>query len=187
MNTLIIYAHPNTPGHNPQILEEVKRQLASEHKTYEVLDLYHMQYDPILREEELRDRAISKETQEIQEKIRHAKHLIIIYPIWWGTMPAILKGFMDKVMSAGFAFKYVNRRPQGLLKGKTAAVFITSGSPKIFQYLLGHRYSRSIKTDILGFCGIKTKVFHIDNAVKLTDKQEEKIRKEVKKGLQWLY
>ncbi len=186
MKTLIIYCHPKTAGHNPLILEEITATLDKKGEEYKVLDLYHMKYDPVLHEEELEKQVISNENKQIQKLIHDTEKLIFIYPIWWGTVPALLKGFIDKIFTAGFAFKYVNGRPMGLLKGKKAAVFITSGSPKIFQVFLGHRYYKGMTRDILGFCGITSRVFHIDNAMKVDEKQKEKIRKEVKKGLLWL-
>jgi len=186
--TLIIYAHPKTPGHNPLVLEHVKTGLEKRNETYDVLDLYAMNYDPVLHEEELANKQISKENKEIQKKIRDAQKLIFIYPVWWGAMPAILKGFIDKTFTSGFAFKYVNHRPVGLLQGKKAIVLMTSGAPKIYsKYFLGNRYQKSVKHDILEYCGIKTKVFQTDNAIELDEKQKTKIEKNVKNGLQWLY
>jgi NAD(P)H dehydrogenase (quinone) len=100
-------------------------------------------------------------------------------------MPAILKGFIDRVFSSGYAFKYSSGgMPQGLLKGKKASVFVSTGSKKWITCLfLGDRFKKNAVKDIFGFCGIKTKVYHVDTAYALNDAQKEKIRKNVDKAL----
>ncbi len=186
MKTLIIYAHPNTEGHNSTILKEVKANLKEQKQTFEVINLYKDKFDPVLSEEELvmgRKKKPTVQIKKYQEKIKQSKQLILIYPIWWGSMPAILKGFIDRVLSAGFAFKYVNGRPVGLLKGKIAKIFITTGGPKIIYKFLGNVPKRSIKTSVMMFCGIKTKVYHMGGCQTLDDKKISKIRIWVKKAL----
>jgi len=189
MKTLIIYAHPETKGHNPLILKQVKAKLDAKNKDYEILDLYKMKYDPILHKEEhytQGNTVISKQNKEIQEKIKQSD-LIFIYPVWWGTMPAILKGFFDKVLTPGFAYIFKGKMPTPLLKGKKALVITTVGAPNFFYLLTGNRPKKIISKNILKFCGIKTKVFQIDNANKLNKEQEQKIKKAVNKGLQYLF
>jgi NAD(P)H dehydrogenase (quinone) len=191
MSTLIIFAHPENEGHNSAILAEVLSFLDKKKETYELLDLYKQNFDPILKKEELYtsgQRNISKEVLDIQEKIKNNPHLIFIYPIWWGTMPAVMKGFFDRVLTSRFAFVYEKGFPKGLLKNK-AAVFATSGAPilvsRIFQ---SGRSSKLISNDILGFCGIKNRVFQLGNAnADKLEKNKKKIISLVKKGLGYLY
>lgn len=186
MNTLIIYAHPNHESHAKITLELVTKKLEDKKKEYEVLDLYKMNFNPVLSGEEMytKDSEASKEIHKIQEKITHAKHLIFIYPIWWNGMPAILKGFIDRVFSSGYAFKYVNNMPIGLLTGKIATVFVTTGANKIATWIfLGNRFKKNAQKDIFGFCGIKTDVYHVDSAFQLNDAQKKKIQKNVDKAL----
>jgi len=185
MKTLIIYAHPNTPGHCSYILEQVKAKLDT--KEYEILDLYKIKYDPVLHENELYTAGgedISKQDLEIQNKIKRSNHLIFIYPVWWGSMPAILKGFFDKVFKNGFAFKFKDKKGVGLLKDKTATIFITSGASKLVYLLfLGNIPKKIIKRLILGFCGIKSKFYHIGNCTIINEKKKQEIKKVVNKAL----
>jgi NAD(P)H dehydrogenase (quinone) len=192
MKTLIIYAHPNTPGHCPAIFDEVKSQLKQMNKEFEVLDLYKMKYDPVLHENEhytCGNREVSKENKEIQEKISNTDKLVFIYPVWWNSMPAIMKGFLDKVFTARYAFAYEGHLiPRKLLKGKKASVFITTGSPPIlFHTYFGSRAAKIIKRDSLGFFGIKAKVFYLGNARTLDEGKHKKIEKLARKGLKYLY
>mgnify|MGYP001596856675 CR=1 FL=1 len=190
MKILIIYAHPATTGHCSAILKEVQATLNSKNIEYEIIDLYKIKYDPILHENEHYTAGnfhITKQNREMQEKIKQTDKFIFIYPVWWNTMPAVLKGFFDRVLTPHFAYYFKGRIPIKLLRGKKALVFITLSSPNILSYFfMGDRARRIIKKEILGFCGIKSKVYKIGNATKLTPRKIEKIKSVVKKGLKYL-
>ena len=187
MSTLIIYAHPKTEGHCSTILKEVQNRLKAKSISYEVLNLYKMKYDPVLHEKEhytARGKFISKQNTNIQKKILGTTELIFIYPIWWGSMPAILKGFFDRILTPNFAFKFSERGiPIKLLKDKKAKIFVTSGSPKWFFLVTLLRPYKLIQNDILGFCGIKSKVYHIANAKTFDDKKKLETKNIVAKAL----
>jgi NAD(P)H dehydrogenase (quinone) len=187
MKTLVIYAHPDHESHAQITLKLVEEKLKSKKETYEVLDLYKIKFNPVLSSADLyesKTKGPAKDVVKMQQKITNSDHLIVIYPIWWNGMPAILKGFIDRVFSSGYAFKYVGVMPQGLLKGKKATVFVSTGSKKLITCLfLGNRFKKNAIIDIFGFCGIKTKVYHVDKAYELNDKQKEKIRKNIDKAL----
>jgi len=184
MKTLIIYAHPDEESHAKTTLQLVKEKLDNKKEEYEVLDLYSMNFNPVLSKEELYSKTVLPDVASIQKKITESNNLIFIYPIWWNTMPAILKGFMDRVFAAGFAFKYDKGMPKGLLKGKTASVFVSSGATRGVSYIfLGNRFKTIIAKDMLGFCGIKTKVYHIGNARTINNNQKSIIKKNVDKAL----
>jgi NAD(P)H dehydrogenase (quinone) len=187
MKTVIIYAHPNHESHAQTTLELVEKKLKTKDEEYEVIDLYKLKFDPVLSSEDLyeyKTKGVAKDILRMQKKIKDSNHIIAIYPIWWNGMPAIMKGFIDRVFTSGFAFKYTGKMPQGLLTGKRATVFVSTGSKKWITYLfLGNRFKKNTTRDIFGFCGINTKVYHVDDAYTLNDKQKEKIRKNVEKAL----
>jgi NAD(P)H dehydrogenase (quinone) len=191
MNTLIIYAHPGHTGHHGYFLDQLISVLDNKNITYEVLDLYTLNYDPILKAEELGSRAthkISEITLDYQEKVKNADKLIFIYPTWWQGMPAILKGFFDKVFASGFAFMYKGGLPVALLKGKKAAVFSATGGPKIInKFLLGERGMKVITKNILGFCGIKAKGFSVGSARELNDNHKKQIITVASSMVSYLY
>ena len=167
-------------------------RIDAENAEYEVLDLYKMKYDPILSWDELYtagNRHISRENLEIQEKIKSTDKLIFIYPVWWNSMPAILKGFFDRVLTPSFAYKFSSRGiPQKLLKGKKAAVFITSASSGAVSFIfLRNRAKQLIREDLLGFCGIDSRVYQFGSATKLTESNRQKIKKMVEKRMDYLY
>lgn len=192
---LIIYAHPDIGGHCYRILKDLEKKFIEAEKSYEVIDLYKESYDPILHENELYtagNKDISLENREYQEKIKYADNLIFIFPIWWGHMPAILKGFIDRVFTPGFAFKYKKfignvYIPHGLLKNKKALIFMTGGGRKIFYFLnLARSPKKILKKMIFNFCGLKTKVLELHDATNV-EKNLEKIKQLVDKGFNWLF
>lgn len=93
-----------------------------------------------------------------QEHIRWADHLVILYPLWLGSMPALLKAYLEQVMRPGFAFAYGKGKglPKKLLAGKSARIVVTMGMPSLFYRLYYQSHSvRSLARNILGFVGFK--------------------------------
>ncbi|MCF7862373.1 NAD(P)H-dependent oxidoreductase [Candidatus Woesearchaeota archaeon] len=179
MKDLIIYTHPGGEGHCNAILKAVQKQL----KNYEVLDLYKMKFDPVLTKTEITDGIKQAKITDIQKKIKNSDRMIFIYPFWWGGMPAILKGFFDRVFSNGFAFTSEGKMPKGLLGDKQALIFMTSGAPNIFHLISGYRGIKVVEKDILGMCDIKTKSIIIGSCSKIDGPKKMKIRKIVRKSL----
>ena len=187
---LIIYAHPNKLGFCGFFLKKILTKLKKQKISFQILDLYKINFSPLLQAEEHYTSGhftLNNETKEIQKKIQKASGLIFIYPIWWQNMPAILKGFFDRVFTPRFAFKYIGNFPHGLLKNKKAIIFSSSGAPRILtKILFKNRALKNIKKDILNFCGFKVKTFSIGSARQLNDTAKQKIEKLVKKGLQFI-
>jgi len=159
VNVLIIYAHPNPSSFNGAILEHVQKGLEETNHSVTLLDLYKEQFDPVLvfnGEKKRRDLLNEEETKRYRELVQKADSLLFIYPIWWWSMPAILKGFIDRIFIAGFAYKYEGALPKGLLKGKKAWVINTLDSPLWYVSLL-YRSADWImmKRGVLRFCGIR--------------------------------
>lgn len=186
---LIIYAHFSREGHCGEVLKTVEWWLAGKGKPYEVVDLSATGFDPILRAEEMIDRGISKtdpSVRAIQEKILAEREFVFIYPTWWSNVPAILKGFYDRVFASGFAFRYrENGFPEGLLKGKRALVIATAGGPAAYQRIVrGSRPIRVTTSDTLSFCGMKTKSLLIGGCVKLDDRKKTEIGRKVVRAME---
>jgi NAD(P)H dehydrogenase (quinone) len=173
---LIIYAHPNHEGHCGYLLSRIQEKLEKNKADWEIIDLYALNYDPVLKDSELYSagrREVSPENLGFQEKIKAADRLLFIYPTWWQNMPAILKGFLDRVFSSRFGFVYKNGLPVGLLKDKKAAAFTTSGGPSLYtHFITGSSSLRVLLKHTLGFCGIQTKGFLLGRAQKLENNKE---------------
>lgn len=98
----------------------------------------------------------STEIHHAQDAILWADHLAIFYPLWFGDMPALLKGFLEQIMRPGFAFRYrAGKPPQKLLKGRSAQVVVTMGMPALFYRLYYGAHSvKSLERNILRFVGV---------------------------------
>jgi len=91
-----------------------------------------------------------------QEAIRWADHLVIVYPLWLGMMPALLKGFFEQVFRPGFAHRTDARGWEALLKGRSARIVVTMGMPAlIYRWYFGAHGLKSLERSILRFVGIK--------------------------------
>jgi putative NADPH-quinone reductase len=91
-----------------------------------------------------------------QEAIRWAEHLVIIYPLWLGMMPALLKGFFEQTFRPGFSHRTDARGWQALLKGRSARIVVTMGMPAlIYRWYFGAHGLKSLERSILAFVGIR--------------------------------
>lgn len=113
---------------------------------------------PILRtKEEFESGRPPDSIARAQDCIEWADHLVIIYPLWHGTMPALLKAFLEQVLRPGFAFDYDESRrfPKKRLRGKSARVIVTMGMPAFaYRWFFFAHGVKALERNILGFCGI---------------------------------
>jgi len=132
-----------------------------------------MQFDPILHKGYKEIQPLEPDLLELQEAFRWAEHIVIVYPNWWNTMPAILKGLFDRFWIPGFAFNFnkETKRIDQHLKGKTARVIIVAGSHSPFKTWWKYGdYTNEIQHGILEFAGIKTKVSAFGPCERVGDK-----------------
>ncbi|NPV92426.1 MAG: NAD(P)H-dependent oxidoreductase [Firmicutes bacterium] len=131
MKALVIFAHPNPQSYNAAILDAVKAELGQQTAEVRVKDLYRMNWNPNLGLSDLQQIYSGGMPEDIareQADIRWADALILIGPIWWWTLPAIVKGYIDRVFSYGFAYEFTEKGLRGLMAGKRAIVITTSGA-----------------------------------------------------------
>jgi putative NADPH-quinone reductase len=144
-----------------------------------------MCFDPVLWKGYKQQQVLEPELKQAQENILWCEKWVIIYPVWWGSVPAILKGYLDRVLWKGFAFRYHAKDPlwDKLLKGREAEIISTCDSP---AWYLWWQYRNSdinmVKQAVLKFCGVSpVKTTRIGRVRYLTDAQREKeIEKVVK-------
>lgn len=92
---------------------------------------------------------------DAQASIAWADHMVIVYPLWLGDVPALLKGFLEQVARPGFAIGMGKAGPVGLLKGKSARLVVTMGMPAlIYNWYFGAHSVKSLKRNVLGFAGM---------------------------------
>lgn len=163
VNHLIITAHPSSKGFTHKIAKAFLHKAHQNGDGAEILDLYNPKYKlDFLRFEDIRKFPMDKVVLELQDKIRLADNIVFVYPKWWYAMPAILKNFIDRVITAGFGYKYVEGSmiPKQLLKGKTCQAFTTCDGPSFFYSFVGNPGKRILKLTC-SLCGIKLKSFDV--------------------------
>ncbi|MDH6353715.1 NAD(P)H dehydrogenase (quinone) [Dysgonomonas sp. PH5-45] len=128
----IILAHPWHGSFNKAILDVITKKYDIENTDYQIIDLYKDNFNPVLTEAELelysKGEYLDPLVGKYQTIIKETDKLIFIFPIWWSTMPAILKGFFDKVLLVNFSHSYANGWTP-LLNIKSSVVVTTSESP----------------------------------------------------------
>ncbi len=162
MRISIILAHPDAGSFNHAIAQTVVESLTRLGHRPVLHDLYAEQFDPVLPALEIPKAADLPEVVARHcEEIASAEGIIIVHPNWWGQPPAILKGWIDRVLRPGITYKFLEGDqgegiPVGLLKAKTALVFNTSNTfPEREQRVFGDPLETLWKNCILNFCGVE--------------------------------
>ncbi len=154
---LIIQGNPIANSYGSQLAEVYARGAAESGAEVRELVLAELEFDLNLSGGYKDKQPLEPDLQKAQELISWADHLVFVYPNWWGGMPALLKGFIDRVFLPGFAFKYRKNSPlpEQLLKGKTARLIVTMDSPYVYyRFYLGQPGHQMMKHSILKFCGV---------------------------------
>ncbi len=159
MNHLIVYSHPNPKSFCHAILETAVKTLQSKGHEVVVRDLYALGFDPVLKGSDFvgfQSGNIPSDIKAEQEKISGAEVITFIYPIWWTGMPAMMKGYIDRVFSLGFAYAAGEWGPVGLLTEKKVIIFNTTGMAKELYDESGmfDAIKKTSGAGILNFCGL---------------------------------
>jgi len=154
---LIINGHPNKDAFNYGIAKAYKE--AAEQSTAEVREIViaDLAFDPNLSHGYQKRSPLEPDLLKAWEEILWAEHLVWIHPVWWGGLPAIMKGFIDRLFLPGFAFQYRENsvRWDKLLKGKTARIITTLDQPAwYYRFVYGRPSVNQLKESTLKFCGI---------------------------------
>jgi len=160
----MIVANPKKESFSFAMAKIITEQAISKNYQIDTIDLYREEHQqPFFTTNSINRKNTTPEMQYFQEKITKADKLIFVFPYWWGSMPAILKNFIDWNFSQGFGFKYVNSRPVGLLLNKSVEVYTTTGAPSFYYKLTGanKRLRKMFQKQIIEFCGMKMESFNI--------------------------
>ncbi len=164
MKHLVVYSHLNPKSFTKAIVDEVEAAATERGDEIKIIDLYGENFNPVLAFPDIQHQFMGKEAPadviKYQDMVTWADHMTIVYPLWWGHMPAMLKGFFDRVFSNGFAYAYgEDGVPKGLLGGKTAHLFVNTGNPSDYYEQSGmHKaLNRVVDEGIFGFSAMESK------------------------------
>jgi putative NADPH-quinone reductase len=192
MKVSVILAHPSSQSFNHAIAQAAVAELRKNgHQVY-FHDLYAEKFDPILPADEIpKNSPVPVEVQVHCDEISSADGILIIHPNWWGQPPAILKGWVDRVIRPGIAYRFLEGDkgegvPLGLLKARVACVFNTSNTATERELrVFGDPLETLWKNCIFDLCGVKTfyrETFNVIVTSSLEQRQEwlEKVRQVVR-------
>lgn len=169
MRILLILAHPDPASFNHALTGALSEGLREAGHGVDLLDLHAEGFRPEMTAEDLRAAgrgAADPAVRALQERVRAASGLALVFPVYWFGPPALMKGFIDRVLFEGFAFRFLpGGRVEGLLRQERALVLCTAGASALLYRTFGfHRPMKRVLVDwTLRMCGVGTvqlEIFH---------------------------
>ncbi|MDR7212333.1 NAD(P)H-dependent oxidoreductase [Flavobacterium piscis] len=185
MKNVVIYAHPNPSSLNHFFKQTVVESLEKSGEEFIVRDLNAINFNPILSLEDMNGQRVSQVADDVKTEqgfITWADRIIFIYPIWWTGMPAIMKGYIDRVFSYGFAYRYDQGIQKGLLKGKSAVIINSHGKSNEEYGAIGMDKALALTSDtgIFKYSGLAIqKHFYFDKADRASDESIEEWKNQI--------
>lgn len=155
---LVVLGHPVGDTFSDTVFDAYTKAAREAGADVQVLKIREMQFDLNFRAGYRGEQSLEPDLVSAQEAISWCNHLVLIYPNWWSTFPALMKGFIDRTFLPGFAFRYRkgSLRWDKLLVGRSARVIVTMDSPPwYYRFVLGKPGHNAMKKGILGFCGFR--------------------------------
>ncbi len=175
---LVLLGHPNNQSLCAALAQSYVDGALQSGAEVRVHRISEMQFDTTLHLGFEGKQALEPDLQAFQTDLVWAQHVVMVFPLWWGGMPAPLKGLIDRTFLPGFAFKYKEGSPfqAKLLAGRSARVIMTMDSPNFwYNWVLGRPLTKGLKRQILGFCGFKPSKFTLlGNVRSSTPKKRQK-------------
>ena len=180
---LVFLGHPDKNSYSGLLADTYEASARESGSEVVRINISDLNFDPILHMGYKTIQELEPDLKTVQEKINWADHIVFVYPNWWVTMPALMKGMFDRMWLPGFAFNFdkVSKKLIKRLKGKTARVIIVAGthSPFMTWWKFGD-YTNEISHGILGFAGIEAKVTAFGPSERVAPSQLEKWKRVVK-------
>ncbi len=175
---LVVLGHPDKNSFCGSLAKAYTDGAKSNGSEVRELNLGELDFDPVLWKGYKEVQELETDLLRAQELIKWSQHIVFIYPNWWGTMPAVMKGFFDRAFLPGFAFKYRENSQfwDKLLLGRTAHLFVTMDTPPwYYRFIYRRPGHNAMKNTILGFCGIKViRITEFATIKESSEKQRDK-------------
>ncbi|MFA5108909.1 MAG: NAD(P)H-dependent oxidoreductase, partial [Candidatus Micrarchaeia archaeon] len=154
----IIYSYPQGSFHGEQMLATVKKTLEDDRTEHSLINLYEMNFNPVMSAQEVATygKQIPLEITRQQEILRASDLWIFIYPVWWSTPPAILKGWIDRVLTPRFAYDMRGGQIAPLLMNKRALIIRTYSYSALHEQKTGNVAKNFMENCVLASCGVKS-------------------------------
>jgi NAD(P)H dehydrogenase (quinone) len=155
---LIINGHPNKDAFNYGIVAAYKKGAQNSGAEVKEIIIANLNFNPNLQFGYQKRTELEPDLIDAWEKIKWSEHMVWVHPVWWGGLPAMTKGFVDRLFLPGFAFKYRDNSVwwDKLLAGRSAHIITTLDQPSwYYWFAFGSPSVNQLKKSILEFCGIK--------------------------------
>jgi NAD(P)H dehydrogenase (quinone) len=176
--TLVILGHPSRSSFCSALADTYIHAAKAAGHEVRVLRLGELAFDTVLHHGYTQTQPLEPDLLSAQSDILWATHLTFVFPIWWGGIPALMKGFIDRILLPGFAFKYRAGKafPDKLLSGRTAHLLVTLDTPPWYYRWFYHMPGiHQMRKTTLGLCGVKTvKTLLFGPVLSSTEAQREK-------------
>lgn len=158
MRCLLILAHPRRDSFCGALFDAYADGARQSGIDCRELILSEMRFDPDVHADSPEQQPLEPDLVRAQRDIQWAEHLVFVYPTWWGTFPALLKGFLDRVLTPGFAFRHEGQGQWNkLLSGRTADLITTMDTPPaIYRIVYRAPGRQALVRATLGYCGIRS-------------------------------
>lgn len=177
-NILVLNGNPKVGSFSQALAESYVSGAVHSGNSVSLVNIYDLEFDPILKGGYESEQVTEESLENLKQKITEASHVVVVFPVWWGSTPAALKGVLDRVFLPGFAFKYEKDDvlPKRLLKGRTARLIVTMDTPIWYDTLVyGAPATKMMKNAVLGFCGFKpVKVTKFGSMIKSKEEDRKK-------------
>lgn len=183
---LVFVGHPDSESLNVRFGDAYAEGARERGHEVKRVNLGDLKFDPILHKGYKVIQELEPDLKQLQEDIKWSDHFVIIYPSWWSTMPALLKGLFDRIWMPGFAFHFDHGGIthgymwHGMLKGRTSRVFVTSDSPAFLARVIFGDTTNEIKKGILWFAGFKVDVTKVGGLKNAKDNKKDAIIRKFK-------
>lgn len=158
MKILLINGHPDKESFNYALAASYKKGAIESGAEFQEINIGELKFNPNLEFGYRKRAELEPDLIKAQESIKWANHIVWVYPVWWGSVPALMKGFLDRVLLPGFAFK---KREGSVwwdkyLTGKTSRIICTMDQPTwYYRWINGRPSTIAMKRLTLNFIGIK--------------------------------
>ncbi|NOZ35885.1 MAG: NAD(P)H-dependent oxidoreductase [Chlorobi bacterium] len=176
INILILNGHPRKESFNTALTEAYKKAAIKSGAKVETINISDLKFDAF--QTQFKDYNAPEDILKARELIKKADHILWIYPIWWYSMPALLKAFIEQTFMSGFAFEYLKSTKilkwNKFLKGKTTSIISTMDAPPwYYNFFIKNPGGNFLKAS-MDFCGIKFKNKLYFGSVKLSTEEQRK-------------
>ena len=160
----MLLGHPDKSGFCGEIADTYEKAAREAGHAVDRLNLGEMQFDPILHKGYRDRQELEPDLVRFQQLVTAADHFVVIYPVWWVSMPALLKGLFDRAWLPGSAFRYMRTKAGArtifwhrMFRGKTARIFMTSGTHPLLVRFLPGNVNAQLRWGILWFAGFSVR------------------------------